>query len=234
VVALIRETTQEIIGRMARQHEKLSADRRATFGKKVRQLRRDGMVPGNVYGLNMKPIPLTMDGREFINVHQRAGSTGVIDLAVNGADSLPVLVQEVQHDPPTSRVLHVSFVQVDLTKPVSALVPVFITGDAPAVELGAIVIQHINEVSVSALPDDIPESFVVDVSGLADFDHSLLVSDLAAPAGVTIESESDDLVVRAERPRVVEEETPEEDEDLEGEEGAEEGEEGAAEEESEE
>ena len=218
---------------MARKHEQLHADRREALGKKVKRLRRDGMVPGNVYGLDMEPIPLTLDGREFITVHQRAGSTGVIDLAVNGADSLPVLVQEVQHDPPTSRVLHVSFVQVDLTKPVSAMVPVIIHGDAPAVELGAIVIQHVNEVSVSALPDDIPEHFEVDVSVLADFDHSLLVGDLDAPAGVTIQTESDDLMVRAERPRVVEEEEPEEDEELEGEEG-EEGEEAAAEEESEE
>ena len=218
---------------MARKHEQLHADRREALGKKVKRLRRDGMVPGNVYGLDMEPIPLTLDGREFIAVHQRAGSTGVIDLAVNGADSLPVLVQEVQHDPPTSRVLHVSFVQVDLTKPVSAMVPVVIHGDAPAVELGAIVIQHVNEVSVSALPDDIPEHFEVDVSVLADFDHSLLVGDLDAPAGVTIQTELDDLMVRAVRPRVVEEEEPEE--ELEGEEGeGEEGEEAAAEEESEE
>ena len=219
---------------MARKHEQLHADRRETFGKKVQRLRRDGMVPGNVYGLNMEPIPLTIEGREFIAVHQRAGSTGVIDLAVSDADALPVLVQEVQHDPPTSRVLHVSFVQVDLTKPVSAMVPVFLTGESPAIELGAIVIQHINEVSVSALPDDIPENFVVDVSVLADIDHALLVSDLDAPAGVIIEADRDDLVVRAERPRVIEEETPEEDEELEGEEGAEEGEEGAEEAESEE
>lgn len=219
---------------MARKHEQLQADRRETFGKKVQRLRRDGMVPGNVYGLDMEPIPLTIEGREFIAVHRRAGSTGVIDLAVNGADTLPVLVQEVQHDPPTSRVLHVSFVQVDLTKPVSAMVPVLLSGEAPAVELGGIVIQHMNEVSVSALPDDIPENFVVDVSVLADIDHALLVSDLNPPAEVTILSEPDDLVVRAERPRVIEEETPEEDEELEGEEGAEEGEEGAGEEESEE
>lgn len=216
---------------MARKHEQLHADRRDSFGKKVKRLRRDGMVPGNVYGLAMEPIPLTIDGREFITVHQRAGSTGVIDLAVNGADALPVLVQEVQHDPPTSRVLHVSFVQVDLTKPVSAMVPVFIYGEAPAVELGAIVIQHINEVSVSALPDDIPENFEVDVSSLEDIDHSLHVSDLDAPADVSIQTDPDDLLVRAERPRVIEEETPEEDEELEGEEGeGEEGDEAAAEE----
>ena len=220
---------------MARKHEQLQADKRDTFGKKVKRLRRDGIVPGNVYGLDMKPIPLSIEGREFIAVHQRAGSTGVIDLAVNGADSLPVLVQEVQHDPPTSRVLHVSFVQVDLTKPVSAMVPVFLIGESPAVELGGIIIQHINEVSVSALPDDIPENFEVDVSVLADIDYSQLVSDLNAPDGVTIQADPDDLVVRAERPRVIEEETPEEDEGLEGEEGeGEEGEEAATEEESEE
>ena len=218
---------------MARKHEQLQADKREALGKKVKRLRRDGMVPGNVYGLDMVPIPLTLNGREFIAVHQRAGSTGVIDLAVNGADSLPVLVQEVQHDPPTSRVLHVSFVQVDLTKPVSAMVPVFLIGESPAVELGGIVIQHINEISVSALPDDIPENFEVDVSVLADIDYSQLVSDLDAPEGVTIQADPDDLVVRAERPRVIEEETPEEDEELEGEEGeGEEGEEGATEEES--
>lgn len=220
---------------MARKHEQLQADKRDTFGKKVKRLRRDGIVPGNVYGLDMKPIPLSIEGREFIAVHQRAGSTGVIDLAVNGADSLPVLVQEVQHDPPTSRVLHVSFVQVDLTKPVSAMVPVFLIGESPAVELGGIIIQHINEVSVSALPDDIPENFEVDVSVLADIDYSQLVSDLNAPDGVTIQADPDDLVVRAERPRVIEEETPEEDEELEGEEGeGEEGEEAATDEESEE
>lgn len=225
--------TQEINGRMARQHEQLQADKREALGKKVKRLRRDGMVPGNVYGLDMTPIPLTLNGREFIAVHQRAGSTGVIDLAVNGADALPVLVQEVQHDPPTSRVLHVSFVQVDLTKPVSAMVPVFIHGDSPAIEQGAIIIQHINEISVSALPDNIPENFEVDVSSLLDIDDALHVSDLDAPAEVTIQTEADDLLVRAERPRVIEEEEPEEEEALEGEEG-EEGEEAATEEEGDE
>ena len=217
---------------MARQHVQLQAIRRDTFGKKVSQLRRDGNVPGNVYGLKMDPIPLTINGREFISVHQSVGATGVIDLAVNGADALPVLVQEVQHDPPTSRVLHVTFLQVDLTKPVSAIVPVFLIGQAPAVDFGANVIQHVNEVSVSALPDDIPENFEVDIVVLADFDHAVLVSDLIAPVGVTIQTDPNDLVVRAEHPRVVEEETPEEDEELEGEEA--EGEEGeqAAEEES--
>lgn len=220
---------------MARQHEQLQADRRESFGKKVKRLRNDGMVPGNVYGLKMEPIPLTINGREFITVHQRAGSTGVIDLAVNGADSLPVLVQEVQHDPPTSRVLHVSFVQVDLTKPVNAMVPVYVTGDAPAIEQGAIVMQHINEIAVSALPDDIPENFTVEVSSLLDIDDALHVSDLYSPAEVTILTEAEDLLVRAERPRVIEEETPEEEEGLEGEEGeGEEGEEAASEEESEE
>ncbi len=223
-----RADTQEMDGRMARKHEQLQADRRETFGKKLGRLRREGLVPGNVYGLDMDPIALTLNGREFITVHQRAGSTGVIDLAVNGGDALPVLVQEVQHDAPTSRVLHVSFVQVDLTKPVSALVPVVLIGDAPAVELGASVIQHTNEVSVSALPDDIPEVFEVDVSSLADFDHALLIGDLEAPAGVEIEAEPEDLLVRAERPRVEEEEEPEEEEGLEGEEGAaEDGEEAA-------
>jgi len=220
---------------MARKHEQLQADRREALGKKVKRLRRDGMVPGNVYGLDMKPIALTLNGREFIAVHQRAGSTGVIDLAVNGADSLPVLVQEVQHDPPTSRVLHVSFLQVDLTKPVNAMVPVYVYGDSPALEQGAIIIQHLNEISVSALPDDIPESFEVDVTPLLDIDDALHVSDLAAPAEATILTEADELLVRAERPRVIEEETPEEDEELEGEEGeGEEGEEGASEDESEE
>ena len=200
---------------MARQHVQLQADRRDTFGKKVSQLRRDGNVPGNVYGLKMDPIPLTINGLEFISVHQSVGATGVIDLAVNGADALPVLVQEVQHDPPTSRVLHVTFLQVDLTKPVSAIVPVFLIGQAPAVDFGANVIQHVNEVSVSALPDDIPENFEVDIGVLADFDHAVLVSDLIAPVGVTIQTDPNDLVVRAEHPRVVEEETPEEDEELE-------------------
>ena len=220
---------------MARQHEQLQADRREAFGKKVRQLRRDGLLPGNVYGLDMKPIPLTLEGRRFIAVHQRVGSTGVIDLAVDGADSLPVLVQEVQHDPPTSRVLHVSFLQVDLTKSINAMVPVTVFGESPALEQGAIIIQHVNEVEVAALPDDIPESFEVDVTVLTDIDHGLVVGDLRAPEGVTIQTDPEDLLVRAERPRVIEEETPAEDEELEGEEGeGEEGEEGAAEEATEE
>lgn len=219
---------------MARQHEQLQADRREAFGKKVRRLRRDGMVPGNVYGLDMKPIPLTLEGRNFIAVHQRVGSTGVIDLAVDGADSLPVLVQEVQHDPPTSRVLHVSFLQVDLTKSINAMVPVTVFGESPAVEQGAIIIQHVNEVEVAALPDNIPESFAVDVSVLTEIDQGLVVGDLSAPAEVTIQTDPDDLVVRAERPRVIEEE-PAEGEEIKGEEGeAEEGEEAAAEEASEE
>jgi len=143
--------------------------------------------------------------KEFAIAFRKAGMTGVIDLDTGDRQTVPVLVQEVQRDPVSNRVLHVSFHTVDLTKPTTASVPLQFIGEAPAVKnKGGVLVPHLNHVEVEALPDDIPDHIEVDLSALAEINDAVHVQQLALPQGVKVRSHADELVVRVEPPRVTE------------------------------
>ena len=122
-------------------------------------------------------------------------------------------VREVQRHPVTDEVIHVDFLRVDVSEKVSAEVPIEYIGEAPAVRtLGGTLIEAMSSLEVEALPMRMPQSIVVDVSGLDDFEKAIHVSDLSVSSDVTILSSEEELVVRVVPPRVEEEPTPSEEE----------------------
>lgn len=158
---------------------KLKADTRKVFGRKVSRLRKDGLIPATVYGKNVKSQSLNLEEKVLQEVYKKAGETGVIDLTVNSEkQSRPVLIHNVQLHPVTDQVLHVEFHQVDLTKKVTVNIPVETIGKAPAVEKGGVLISLMDELEVEALPTDLPEKFVVDISKLEEVGDSILLKDL--------------------------------------------------------
>jgi len=188
----------------------LKAEERALSGRKVKVLRKQGLVPSNIFGKKIESKAVQIDLKEFQEVYKEAGETGLIELSMGG-EKRPVLVHGLQVNAKTDQILHVDFLQVDLKEKVEAQVPVELIGESPAEKqsLGTVV-QYINEVTVEALPTDLPEKFEIDKSDLVEVDQALYVKDLKIDSSkVEIKTDPEELVVKVEPPqKVVEEVAP--------------------------
>jgi large subunit ribosomal protein L25 len=184
----------------------LAAETRDVLGKKVSHLRHQGRLPAVVYGHGKQSVPVTVDAHDFGLLWRRIAGSTLVDVAIDGKGSHPVLVQKVQISPVTRKMLHVELFLVRMTEEVTMDIPVVTTGTAPAVyDLGGTVLHALESVKVRALPGNLPERFEVAIDGLADFETSIHVRDLAVPADVVVLTDPDEMVVRILAPRV---ETP--------------------------
>lgn len=184
----------------------LKAEVRKIEGRKVKNLRLQGVLPANVYGKKVKSVAVQVSLKDFEKVYSEVGETGLVDLEV-GKEVRPVLVHNVQVNPVTDKPVHVDFLQVDLNEKVEAEVPVEISGESPAEKqaLGTVV-QYINEIQVEALPRDLPEKFVIDVSGLTEVDQAIFVKDIKVDRSkVELKGDAEAIVVKVEPPQKIEE-----------------------------
>lgn len=161
---------------------------RTLVGRKVKELRKQGLIPATIYGKNIKSVSVGVTADNFGKVYKETGETGLIELTVDG-DIRPVLVNHVQVDPVRGSILHVEFHQVDLKEKVAARVPIELIGESPAVaqKLG-VLLTVLDEIEVEALPVDLPEHFSVDISKLIEVNAEIKVNNLIPPKGVTIQT----------------------------------------------
>lgn len=212
------------------------AEERIILGKKVKSLRRDGKLPGHVFGKGIEGENVLVSHKDFIKTLKIAGETGLIDLKIGAEKVRPVLVREVQYDAVTGEPIHIDFFQVNLTQKVKVPVPLTLVGEEPElVHLGeAIVLQTISEVEVEALPADLVEKIEVDISTLKAIDDAITVGQLNYDKSkLTISAAEGEVVVKlapavtAEMEKLMEEQAAETaaaaEEGEEGEEGATEG-----------
>lgn len=199
-------------------HPQLKAEERTVLGKKVKKLRHEGYLPGNVYGKGLKSYALQVKFADFDKVYKEAGETGLIDLSYDGKTK-PVLVKNLQMNYVYHTPLHVDFYQVNLKEKVKATVPIVLIGEAEAVtDKVGMLLQSVSEVEIEALPDKLPEHIEINVEHLAELGQQITIGDLQAPEGVTILTDPAQTVAKVNE-LVVEE--PEPEEPAEGEEGAE-------------
>lgn len=183
-------------------NQTLSAEERTVTGRKVKALRRDGVVPANVFGKDVKSYAVSVSADKFRKVFEEAGETGIVELSV-GKKTNPVLISNVQTHPVTGDTLHIDFRQVDLTKKITATVPVEIIGESPAEKSGlGTVVQQTLELEVEALPTELPEKFEVDVTELTEVDAAFYVKDLKYDKSkVTVTAEEDQIIAKVEPPQ---------------------------------
>jgi large subunit ribosomal protein L25 len=165
----------------------LRAEPRAARGKKVRFLRREGLVPASLYGPGVESAALQLPARELDHALRQMTGTTLASLEVVGAPTRQILVREVQRHPVSERTLHVDFFAMPMDVAIRADVPIQVVGEAPAVTvLGGTLVRSAETVQVEALPTDLPQRFEVDLSPLAEFHHAIHASDLELPPGVTL------------------------------------------------
>ncbi len=175
----------------------LSAQPRDLVGKKVKQQRRAGMIPGVVYGSHLpKALSIKIEEKALLTVVAKAGHNRLIRLGLDGVDRL-VLTRQVQRNPITGRLVHVDFQQVSMTEKITSQVPLVLVGASPAVARGeGLLIHGIDTVEIRALPGDLPSSIEVDVSGLSDLNQALSVGDLKVSDKIEILTPRDEMVAK--------------------------------------
>jgi large subunit ribosomal protein L25 len=166
----------------------IHAQPRTVLGKKVSRLRKEGILPANIFGRGLDSTAVQVDARDFVRTVRTAGVRSMFELQVAG-EAAPryVVIRSLARHGGTGGFIHADFYQVDLQRPIQTNVGLAFVGEAPAVrDLAGTLLTMIDFVSVRCLPLDIPESISVNLARLTGFDVTLTVGDLDAPAGVEI------------------------------------------------
>ncbi len=180
--------------------------RKETGTHAVDKLRREGKVPGVVYGHQFgDPLPVIIEARDLRSALHGHNINSVFTLEIEGRGSTPVMVHERQLDVVSKHLIHIDLHAVNLNETVEASVALVAVGSAPGVKEGGVLDLVMREIAVEALPGNIPEQIEVDVSGLSIGD-TIHVRDLRVPEGVTIAEEPDDIVCSLLPPAKAEEE----------------------------
>ncbi len=204
----------------------LKAEKRSETGTSaVKKLRDQGRIPAVVYGANKEAEPLSVQEKELVTLLHAAGAgSTLVDLEVTGAKMKRrmALIQDIQQNPLTGKLLHVDFHSVREDEMVHSNVAVELRGEPIGVKHGGVLEQQLITLDIECLPRELPETITADISEL-EIGDALLVRDLTVPENVNVLSPPDNRVASVSEPAKMEEEEVAEEEELE--EGAEEGEE---------
>lgn len=188
----------------------LPVEHRAVRGKKVRFLRRQGIVPANVYGHRIASTAVQVAAAPLSRILAQDARNALITLRVTGEPNLrTVMVRAVQRNPLDGALLHIDFYQVQMTEKIRTEVHVVLVGEAPAVEVHrGVLLQGVSSVTIECLPGDMPSAVEVDVSGLAELDQALRVKDLVLDSGVTVLTDPEQVLAHVVHGRVEAEPEP--------------------------
>jgi large subunit ribosomal protein L25 len=186
---------------------KLEVRPRTVLGKKVGALRREGRLPGVIFGGHADSTPVETDTSTFQKGYRRWGQTTLLSLTGVDGGEVPVLVHSVSREPRTGSLLHVDFARVSLTEKTHAEVPLHFVGESPAVRThGGVMVHALSEVRIEAFPQDIPHQIDVDLGKIEQIEDTLYVRDLIVDATkIEILNDGDQVVAKAVAPRAEEE-----------------------------
>jgi len=184
----------------------LQAQNREIPSKALQTIRKQGKIPAELYGNNQANKHLFLGSVSFDKVFKKAGESSFIDLAIDEAEAIKVLVQNVQRDPVTDNIIHVDFYQVDMTKPFTLNIPLEFIGEANAVKgLEGTLNKNLEEVEISCLPSDLISHIDVDITVLETFEDIIRVKDLKVPSTITIKNDPEEQVAMVSQKKVQEE-----------------------------
>ena len=187
----------------------IKVEERKIKGKKVKALRRQGLVPANLFGGSKETEPLQLSLADFKRVYDKVGESTIIDLNIGGKKE-KALIDEVQYDP-FGNVLHVDFKRIEAGEKLTATVAIELQGEAPAVKEGrGILLTLLNELEVECLPQDLPSEIRIDITSLTEVGQEIKIADLPIDQKKVriLEHEPDDVVLKIDYPEMAEEEEP--------------------------
>ena len=196
----------------------LAAQHRTMKGKKVGALRRQGVLPGIIYGRigkeQIDPISIQLDLHEASKTINKLTVSSLVTLELEDKE-YPVVLREAQRDVIYNTLLHVDFMAVSLTEKLHTAVPIELIGQAPAeINMAAVVVTGISELEILVLPQEMPERIEVDATVLVDMDSAIYVRDLQLPDTYEVLTDPDELIAGVTYVTIEEEEEEEEEAEL--------------------
>lgn len=186
---------------------KFAVQPREVTGKKVRQLRRRGILPGNIFGHNRESQAIQFDALEFSRFLKAHRGTTLLALTVDSGTAETAVVRHVERDPRTNSIQHVDFMHIEMSEPIKVAIPIHLEGVSPAVKnYDGVLLQLLEAIEVEALPANLPDAVTLDISDMAELKETRYVHHLRVPANVTVLTGSDEPVVKIEPPRIIVEE----------------------------
>lgn len=182
----------------------IEAKTREVIGKKVKALRREGLLPAVIYGSDIKPIPLTLSTKDVMQTLSKIGANTLVTIKLGKKEHL-ALVRDIQREVIMRDLLHIDFQAVSLEENITSTVPVMTVGEAPAVmELNALLVVSLEELEIEAKAKDLPDTISVDISELVDIGDNIRVKDLVIPGDVTILEDPEETVIVVAAPTLME------------------------------
>jgi len=196
----------------------LEAKKRNLKGKKVKALRRQGLLPGIIYGRigkeQIEPVAIQLDLHEASKIIKKLTGSSLVKLKVED-EEYPVVLREAQKDIIYGTLKHVDFMAVSLTEKLQTMVPIELIGQAPAeISMAAVVVTGISELEIECLPQDMPERIEVDATVLVDIDSAIYVKDLDLPDTYEVLTDREELIAGVTYVTIEEEEEEEEEGEL--------------------
>ena len=186
------------------------AQNRKIIGKKVKTLRRAGILPAIIYGTGIEPLPISLNLHLASKKLFGVTSSQLVTIKVDDGEDYIALVRDRQRDPVTYNLLHVDFLRVSMTERIRVEVSIELVGEAPVIEkMDAILDSQLESLTMECLPSDLISSIQVDVSSLASIGDSITVSDITLPPNVDVLNDPDEIVVVATSQMMEEEEEEE-------------------------
>jgi large subunit ribosomal protein L25 len=182
----------------------LSLTARAPEGSRsARRLRRDGLVPGVIYGGEGGPEHFAVDARILRNTLAHSGA--ILEVTIDGGSGVPVLVKDLQRHPVRGEAVHVDLLRVNMSETIQTTVHLELTGaeEAPGSVEGGVLNQETRELNIEALPGDIPDSLTFDVSKM-EMNATATLAELEAPEGVTFLDDPEETVLATITPPTLE------------------------------
>ena len=184
----------------------LKATIRKELGNKIKAMRNQGQIPAVVYGPGVLNANISVDEKEFRKVFGKAGESSLIELLI-GSEKRPVLVNKIQRNPVSDKIIHIDFFQASLKQEVEVAIPLVFIGEAPAEkELGGTLNKNLLEIEVKALPQNLPHEISVDISSLKTFEDRICVKDLLIPANVAVLKNPEEIIAQVLPAQKIEEE----------------------------
>jgi large subunit ribosomal protein L25 len=173
----------------------LAVEERTVFGKQVKRLRQQGIVPANMYGRHQQSVSLQVNSQALQKLLSSGGAKVILSLKVGNQPPVQALIKQVHHNPCRGEIIHVDFFRVKATDTLKTSVNLHFINEPSAGSLnGGSVLRTMNEVMVECLPADLPPGIQVDLSGLLDVGDVIRVGDLPVGPGVTILTDHNEIV----------------------------------------
>lgn len=173
----------------------LPATKRNVTGKKVKQLRKQGIIPANIFGPQFTSVSISIQAKDFQQAFKVAHETGIVYIAL-GNDSIPTLIRSRQRHSVTHEILHVDFRKIDLKQKIETQVPVEITGDSIAItQHGGVLLKQHDHLTVEALPQNIPAHIAIDISKITELGQEIKVSDITKSGDFEIKNQPETVIV---------------------------------------